>query len=174
MPADWGVSIRRACQELPFDTSSYHYQSRRTDPAFLKKRIKEICASENFDLFITHSVSWLSGHNWNFPAQNGPEFRVQVMMKLVVADSPIACSHRLNTLAITRPNQNRNIGRTHPPTRPVPQRPDKRRQPCVKVILPTIADRQPPLAGSPWSRRRARHNHRSTEKGIPKSTNLPK
>ena len=26
-----------------FDTSSYHYQSRRIDPAFLKKRIKEIC-----------------------------------------------------------------------------------------------------------------------------------
>ena len=38
-----GVSIRRACRVLPFDTSSYHYQSRRTDPAFLKKRIKEIC-----------------------------------------------------------------------------------------------------------------------------------
>ncbi|MEN7538840.1 IS3 family transposase [Aurantiacibacter sp. DGU5] len=43
MLADWGVSIRRACRALPFDTSSYHYQSRRTDPAFLKKRIKEIC-----------------------------------------------------------------------------------------------------------------------------------
>ena len=43
MLADWGVSIRRACRVLPFDTSSYHYQSRRTDPAFLKKRIKEIC-----------------------------------------------------------------------------------------------------------------------------------
>jgi putative transposase len=41
--ADWGVSIRRACRVLPFDTSSYHYQSRRIDPAFLKKRIKEIC-----------------------------------------------------------------------------------------------------------------------------------
>jgi putative transposase len=37
------VSIRRACRVLPFDTSSYHYQSRRTDPAFLKKRIKDIC-----------------------------------------------------------------------------------------------------------------------------------
>jgi putative transposase len=28
---------------LHFDRSTYHYQSRRTDPAFLKKRIKEIC-----------------------------------------------------------------------------------------------------------------------------------
>jgi len=28
---------------LQFDRSTYHYQSRRTDPAFLKKRIKEIC-----------------------------------------------------------------------------------------------------------------------------------
>lgn len=43
MLLDWGVSIRRACRVLPFDTSSYHYQSRRTDPAFLKKRINEIC-----------------------------------------------------------------------------------------------------------------------------------
>jgi putative transposase len=43
MLLDWGVSIRRACRVLSFDTSSYHYQSRRSDPAFLKKRIKEIC-----------------------------------------------------------------------------------------------------------------------------------
>ena len=43
MLADWGVSNRRACRVLPFDTSSYHYQSRRIDPAFLKKRIKAIC-----------------------------------------------------------------------------------------------------------------------------------
>ncbi len=43
MLADWGVSIRRAWRALPFDTSSYHYQSRRSDPAILKKRIKEIC-----------------------------------------------------------------------------------------------------------------------------------
>lgn len=43
MLADGGVSIRRACRALPFDTSSYHYQSRQTDPAFLKKRIKETC-----------------------------------------------------------------------------------------------------------------------------------
>lgn len=43
MLLDWGVSIRRACRVLPFYTSSYHYQSRRADPAFLKKRINEIC-----------------------------------------------------------------------------------------------------------------------------------
>lgn len=43
MLADWGVSIRRACKVLPFDTSSYHYKSRRADPAVLKKRIKAIC-----------------------------------------------------------------------------------------------------------------------------------
>lgn len=42
MLADWSVSIRRACRVLPFDTSSYHYKSRRTDPAVLRKRIKEI------------------------------------------------------------------------------------------------------------------------------------
>lgn len=35
-------------------------------------------ASENFDLFIGHSVSRPSDHNRNFPAQNGPGFRVRV------------------------------------------------------------------------------------------------
>lgn len=43
MLADWGVSIRRACKALCFDTSSYHYKSRRTDQAALERRIKEIC-----------------------------------------------------------------------------------------------------------------------------------
>jgi putative transposase len=43
MCADWAVSIRRACGALRFDCSSYHYKSRRTDPAELKRRIREIC-----------------------------------------------------------------------------------------------------------------------------------
>lgn len=43
MCADWAVSIRKACGALRFDRSSYHYKSRRTDPAELKRRIKEIC-----------------------------------------------------------------------------------------------------------------------------------
>lgn len=37
------MTIRRACTALHFDRSTYHYRSRGTDPAFLKKRIKEIC-----------------------------------------------------------------------------------------------------------------------------------
>lgn len=43
MLVDWGVSIRRACQALRFDTSSYHYKSRRTGQAGLEQRIREIC-----------------------------------------------------------------------------------------------------------------------------------
>ncbi len=43
MCSDWRVLIRKACVALRFDRSSYHYKSRRTDPAALKKRIKEIC-----------------------------------------------------------------------------------------------------------------------------------
>ena len=43
MLVDWGVSIRRACQALRFDTSSYHYRSRRTGQAGLELRIREIC-----------------------------------------------------------------------------------------------------------------------------------
>ncbi|MBJ2152631.1 IS3 family transposase, partial [Paracoccus sp. IB05] len=40
---DWGVPIRRACQALRFDTSSYHYKSRRTGQAGLELRIRESC-----------------------------------------------------------------------------------------------------------------------------------
>ena len=43
MLVDWGVSIRRACGPLRFDTSSYHYKSHRTEQAGLQLRIKEIC-----------------------------------------------------------------------------------------------------------------------------------
>ena len=37
------MSVRRAYSVLRFDKSTYQYKSRRTDPAALKKRIKEIC-----------------------------------------------------------------------------------------------------------------------------------
>jgi putative transposase len=40
---DWGVSIRRACNVLEFDRSTYHYKSRRREQAGLEARIKEIC-----------------------------------------------------------------------------------------------------------------------------------
>lgn len=43
MLADWGISIRRACKALKFETSTYHYKSRRTGQAGLELRIKEIC-----------------------------------------------------------------------------------------------------------------------------------
>ena len=43
MLIEWGVSIRRACRALRFDTSSYYYKSRRTGQAALERRIKEIC-----------------------------------------------------------------------------------------------------------------------------------
>lgn len=43
MLVDWGVSIRRACKALRFDTSTYHYKTRRLGQAALERRIKEIC-----------------------------------------------------------------------------------------------------------------------------------
>lgn len=42
---EWDVSIRRACRLIEFDTSTYHYRSRRPDQADLKARINEICAT---------------------------------------------------------------------------------------------------------------------------------
>src|SRR5438552_259799 len=38
----WQVSIRRACQALPVDRSTYHYRCKRTGQAILMKRINEI------------------------------------------------------------------------------------------------------------------------------------
>lgn len=43
MCIDWGASIRRACGALQFDTSTFHYKSRRTDQAAVERRIREIC-----------------------------------------------------------------------------------------------------------------------------------
>jgi putative transposase len=42
MCVDWGVSIRKASGAIRFDTSTYHYKSRRTDQAAVERRIKEI------------------------------------------------------------------------------------------------------------------------------------
>ncbi len=38
---NWQVTVRRACDALRFDRPTYHHQSRQTDRAFLKKRIKD-------------------------------------------------------------------------------------------------------------------------------------
>jgi putative transposase len=43
MCSDCSVSIRRAFGARRFDCSSDHYKSRRTDPAELKRLIREIC-----------------------------------------------------------------------------------------------------------------------------------
>ena len=43
MRGEWCVSIRRACRVFLFDTSTYHYKSRRPGQAELELRIKEIC-----------------------------------------------------------------------------------------------------------------------------------
>ena len=41
----WQVSIRRACQALPVERSTYHCRSKRDDPTGLRQRIKEIAES---------------------------------------------------------------------------------------------------------------------------------
>ena len=41
--SDWKVSIRRACTIILFDPKTHRYKSRRSDPAPLKMRIREIC-----------------------------------------------------------------------------------------------------------------------------------
>ena len=41
--SEWQVSIRKACEALEVDRSTYHYKSRRSGQATLEHRIKEIC-----------------------------------------------------------------------------------------------------------------------------------
>jgi putative transposase len=41
--SEWRVSIRKACEALEVDRSTYHYKSRRSGQATLEHRIKEIC-----------------------------------------------------------------------------------------------------------------------------------
>ena len=63
--------------------------------------------------------------------------------------SPSACR------GFPRPNQSRNIGRAHPPSRLVPERPDKRLQPLLKSFgqssaitsLHQLAPHQSPIDG---------------------------
>lgn len=43
MRVEWCASIRRTCGALRFDTSKFHYKSRRTDQAAIERRIREIC-----------------------------------------------------------------------------------------------------------------------------------
>ena len=45
MLVERGVSIRRACRVLRFDTSCYHNKSHRTGQVALERRINEICAT---------------------------------------------------------------------------------------------------------------------------------
>jgi putative transposase len=40
--------IRRACQALPVDRSTYHYRPKRSGQAVLMKRIKEIAATYGY------------------------------------------------------------------------------------------------------------------------------
>lgn len=40
---DWAVSIRQAFGAMKFDCSTFHYKSRRSNPAAVAKRIKEMC-----------------------------------------------------------------------------------------------------------------------------------
>jgi putative transposase len=42
---EWDVSIRRACEALEVERSTYHYRSRRPDQAGLESRIKKICST---------------------------------------------------------------------------------------------------------------------------------
>lgn len=72
------------------------------------------------------------------------------MMQPVVADIAVARRHRLYALVIPRADQSRDIGRTHPRTRLVPQGRYKRRQPFIQCATPIRLHRQPPEKLAPY------------------------
>lgn len=65
---EWQVSIRKACEALEFDRSTYHYKSRRSGQAALEHRIKEIChARVRYGYrrvhVLLHREGWRHGQN---------------------------------------------------------------------------------------------------------------
>jgi len=117
----------------------------------------------------------------NHPVGFGEQHRLQPrgvpdatgdeVVQLVIGNAHIAGRQRLDTLAIARANQPRDIGRTHPTPRLVPQRRNKRREPTLQVISP-ISNHGRPLLGRPPM------NHANPALGILKmhspQKNLPK
>lgn len=62
------MSIRRACRVLEFDTSSYHYKSRRRDQAGIEARIMEICATRvRYGYRRVHVLLKREGWDVNWP-----------------------------------------------------------------------------------------------------------
>lgn len=86
MCSDWRVSIRKACVALRFDRSSYHYKSRRTDPAALKKRIKEICETRvRYGYRRVHFV--LQREGWPVNAKKTYRIYKELGLQLVLSQS---------------------------------------------------------------------------------------
>ncbi|MDO5614324.1 MAG: hypothetical protein Q4G14_13925, partial [Paracoccus sp. (in: a-proteobacteria)] len=54
----------------------------------------------------------------------------------IMADRPIPCRHRLHALAVARADQTRDMGRTYPPSRLVPERRNKRCRPAFQIVTP--------------------------------------
>lgn len=62
MRTEWGISIRRACRVVEFDTSTYHYKSRRPGQAALEARIREICQTRvRYGYRRVHIQLWREG-----------------------------------------------------------------------------------------------------------------
>src|SRR5258707_2674097 len=58
------------------------------------------------------------------------------MMQLIIITRRKPLRHRLNALAIARPDQPRHVKRTHPSTRPMAQEIQERLQPAFKLVFP--------------------------------------
>jgi hypothetical protein len=65
-----------------------------------------------------------------------PDAARNEMMQLVVVAGRQSRRHRLDALAVARPNQPCHVKRAHPPSRLVPQPRKERRQPPLQIPIP--------------------------------------
>src|SRR6202034_1173938 len=66
-----------------------------------------------------------------------PDAARNEMMQLVVVAGRPSRRHRLDALAVARPNQPSYVERTHPSARLVPKPRQERRKPTQKVVIPS-------------------------------------
>ena len=108
---EWDVSIRRACRLFMFDTSSYHYRSRRPGQAVLENRIKEICQTRvRYGYRRVHVL--LRREGWKVNAKRIYRLYDEESLKVrSVERKKIAGRQRIAQSPAVRPNQDRKSTR---------------------------------------------------------------
>ncbi len=103
---DWGVSIRRACRVLLFDTSSYHDKARRRGQADLEKRIKEICETRvRYGYRRVHVLLRREGHLINMKRTRRIYAELGLQLRNKTPKRRVKAKLREDRVQATQPNE---------------------------------------------------------------------